>query len=335
MIYPSFWQKGNIIGLCAPSNSLKDEDQPTYNLALEKLGKKGLVFVESAHTFGGDKFVSAPAQERAQEFCNLWNNPNIDGIMALAGGEFMCEILPYLQFDKNAKPKWFQGFSDNTVLCHVLLTWLDVASIYHYNFKMFAQKRYHVSVKDSLDCLFGQKLHFESYPKYQHKRPKEQKVGAGFKPTKPVEWKNARKEQTISLNGRLVGGCIDVLLMFLGTPFDKTKQFLQKHAKDGFVWFLESCDLSVPEMKRALWQLKQNGWFEHAKGFVIGRPLFNQTVSNLTYEQAVMDILDDLQVPVIFGADIGHVAPTIPVINGAIANIVCSNGKASISYELK
>lgn len=60
MIYPSFWQKGNIIGLCAPSNSLKDEDQPTYNLALEKLGKKGLVFVESAHTFGGDKFVSAP-----------------------------------------------------------------------------------------------------------------------------------------------------------------------------------------------------------------------------------------------------------------------------------
>ena len=133
----------------------------------------------------------------------------------------------------------------------------------------------------------------------------------------------------------MIGGCIDVLLMYLGTPYDKTKEFLETYKNDGFVWFLESCDLSVPEVKRAVWQLKNNGWFKYVKGFVFGRPKLNEPVANLSYEKAVMEIIEDLNVPVIFDADFGHKPPAIPIIVGSIGTITCANNKGSMSFELK
>ena len=41
-----------------------------------------------------------------------------------------------------------------------------------------------------------------------------------------------------------------------------------------------------------------------------------------------------LDVPVIFNADIGHVAPKMTIINGSIATISSSNGKGTITQEL-
>lgn len=332
MIYPPFLAKGNRIGLCAPSNSLKVEDQPNYDIAMQKFHKMGFDMVPSARTFGGNQFVSGTEQERAQEFCGLWNNPNIDGILSLAGGEFMMQILPHLVLQGN--PKWFLGFSDNTILHHVLLTWLDTASLYGYNFKYFGQKRYHKSVTDTLQCLLGQKLRFESYEKYQDKKPASAKAGQGFRPTKKVEWHSANGQE-ITLQGRMIGGCVDVLAMFLGTPYDKTKAFVQKYEADGMIWFLESCDLTVPEIKRTLWQMKHNGWFEHVKGFVFGRPRIDETVSNLTYKDAVKEILQPLGVPIIFDADFGHKPPAMPIINGALATWKCQNGKGWVEFSLK
>lgn len=39
-----------------------------------------------------------------------------DVLISCGGGELMCEILPYVDFDriKAAKPKWYLGYSDNT-----------------------------------------------------------------------------------------------------------------------------------------------------------------------------------------------------------------------------
>lgn len=44
----------------------------------------------------------------------------------------MCEILPYIDFEKirNSEPKWFLGYSDNTNLIFLLATLCDTAAIY-------------------------------------------------------------------------------------------------------------------------------------------------------------------------------------------------------------
>ena len=51
--------------------------------------------------------------------------------------------------------------------------------------------------------------------------------------------------------------------------------------------------------------MKQMGYFKHVNGFVFGRPLMYNTWIEQPYNEAVMSILGDLDVPIIFDADIG------------------------------
>ena len=63
---------------------------------------------------------------------DLYLDEEVDLIMSVAGGEIMCEILPFIDFDKikNSKPKYFMGYSDNTNLTFTLTTICDLVSIY-------------------------------------------------------------------------------------------------------------------------------------------------------------------------------------------------------------
>ena len=82
---------------------------------------------------------------------------------------------------------------------------------------------------------------------------------------------------------------MDCLVNLIGTGYDQVGDFLKKYEKDGFIWFLESCDLTVMAMRRAIWQMKHAGWFEHVKGFLIGRPLhFGEEAMGLDHYRAVV-----------------------------------------------
>ena len=50
------------------------------------------------------------------------------------------------------------------------------------------------------------------------------------------------------------------------------------------------------------------------------------------YKDAVMSILGDLNVPVIFDADIGHKGPQFSVVMGAMAEVTSENGKGALKY---
>ena len=66
---------------------------------------------------------------------------------------------------------------------------------------------------------------------------------------------------------------MDCLVNLTGTKFDQVKSFNERYKEDGIIWYLESCDLNVFGIRRAIWQMIHAGWFEHVKGFLIGRPL--------------------------------------------------------------
>ena len=37
------------------------------------------------------------------------------------------------------------------------------------------------------------------------------------------------------------------------------------------LWYFDNCELNIAGFYRTLWQMKQAGWFNNAKGFLIGR----------------------------------------------------------------
>ena len=134
----------------------------------------------------------------------------------------------------------------------------------------------------------------------------------------------------------MIGGCMDCLVNLLGTRFDQTKAFNERYKEDGFIWFLESCDLNVFAIRRAIWQMKNAGWFQHIKGFLIGRPYCHgQEMMGLNQYQAVTELLDQYKVPVIMDLDIGHLPPMMPIICGGYANVKVTGNNITISYEEK
>ena len=140
----------------------------------------------------------------------------------------------------------------------------------------------------------------------------------------------------IELEGRLIGGCMDILQMYPGTPYDKVKDFNEKYKEDGFIWFMESCDLNLMSIRRAIWQLKQAGWFEHLKGFLIGRPLqYGEEAFGINQYRAVTDVLAEYNVPIIMDLDLGHLPPSIPMISGGTAKVSVKGNDVTIQYTFQ
>ena len=60
-----------------------------------------------------------------------------------------------------------------------------------------------------------------------------------------------KSKDKITLYGRALGGCLDVLLNLVGTRFDKTSDLL-KNTKMMVFWYLESYDLNSEALVRGL-----------------------------------------------------------------------------------
>lgn len=163
--------------------------------------------------------------------------------------------------------------------------------------------------------------------------PEKQKNNVQYKPlVQPAE----ELQEEITMQGRLLGGCMDCLVNLLGTEFDKVQEFTEKYQDDGIIWFLESCDLNVMSIRRAVWQMKHAGWFSHVKGFLIGRPaVFGQEMMGLDQYHAVTDLLAGYQVPVIMDADIGHIPPMMPLVCGSYADISVSGNALKVNMQWK
>ena len=343
MIYPKNLEKGFKVGVTATSAGLNTEvDLLRLDNGIKHFTNLGYPVIETANVRKDYKGRSSDGRTRALELMKLFTDPEVRAIFAAGGGDYLVEMLSYVDFEVLKKnPKWMQGFSDTTGITFTMTTNLDIATIYSNNFSSFGMKKWHSSMLDNIKILEGQNIKQDSFDQFQDGY-KEKVTGLEeFILEKEVEWKNLcpvkravnLTEGEITLCGRAIGGCLDVLLCLVGTRFDKTKEFIEKYKQDGILWYLESFDLGSEALTRGLWQLKEAGWFEHAIGFVFGRPAMFGTYTETTYEKAVLSTLGDLNLPIILEADIGHKPPQFTMINGAIAKINSVNKKGSIIFE--
>lgn len=251
----------------------------------------------------------------------------------------MCEILDHVDFDRirQAAPKWFMGYSDNTNLTFLLPTLCDTAAIYGPCGGTFGMEPWHAAVQDALDLLGGKKLIMRSYDLWEKEGFKtEENPLVPYNTTEPVVIKPfgisgtaENGDEEIRFRGHLLGGCVDCLVNLTGTKYDHVQEFSEKYAQDGIIWFLESCDLNVFAIRRAMWQMKHAGWFSHVKGFLIGRPLcFGQEMMGLDQYSAVWEPLKEYGVPVIMDVDLGHLPPQMPLICGSLADVTLRGTQA-------
>ena len=196
----------------------------------------------------------------------MYLNEAVDVLISCGGGELMCEILEYVDFDKISKatPQWYMGYSDNTNFTYLLTILCDTASIYGPCAGAFGMSPWYDNIQDAYDLLRGKKLNQTGYKLWEKKYLKSEE-----NPLAPINATEPRvlrlynngvlsdENDTIKFSGRFIGGCMDCLVNLLGTKYDKTVEFIEKYKNDGIVWFLESCDLNVFAIEAPLSTIKQ------------------------------------------------------------------------------
>jgi len=341
MRYPEFLADGGTIGFVAPSFGCAwDPYKTAFENALSKFENKGFKTLPGPNAYASSGCgISNTPQLCGKEFTDFYTRSDTDVLISCGGGELMCEILPFVDFDaiKEAQPKWFMGYSDNTNLTYPLATICDTASFYGPCASTFGMEPWHPSIEDAFALLRGQKTEFEGYPKFEKESLKsEENPLATINDTedKILTIFDGGKTDKATVRGRLIGGCVDCLVTLLGTRFDRTNEFIAKYKGDGILWFLESCDLNVFAVRRALWQMREAGWFEDCSGFVIGRPLAAaEELFGLDHITAFTEPLKDFGVPIILDADFGHVAPSLPIITGAVGTFEACGNDLKVKYE--
>lgn len=336
MIYPKFIKEGSKISVPAPSSGAYNElYNKRFDNAKRKFENMGYIVELSKNIYNSNKARSASKEERSKELNEMFANKEIDAIICAAGGEFLMEILDDINFEELAKnPKWVQGFSNPTMLLYSITTLYDIATIYSNNFSSFGAKEYDKSINDNLEILKGNVVALNSYDLYEEDG-KEKITGLeGYNLTKEVKWKILDKEE-IKIKGRLLGGCLEDIVLISGTKYDGIKTFNDRYKDDGIILYFDNCESSKEELIRSLWKLSQLEYFKYATGIIFGRNGIEKSWIGYSMEEMLKDsCLNELDIPIIYDADISHKGPSLPLINGAIAEVEVKNQKGKVKLEL-
>lgn len=219
------------VGIVACSNGQKEENRSRddeLSKYLESTGRK-VIFGKCIYEKNGP--FSGTGKERASELMKFFENPGIDEIYDISGGDLANQILEDLDYEVIRRSRAvFWGYSDLTTVINAIYARTGKSSVLY-------------SIENLVrEAKELQRRRFESGEKL-------------FRP-------DFRFVQGESMEGIVIGGNIRCFLKLAGTRYFPDVK--------GKVLFLESFGGEVPQMITYLSQLKQLGVFEQLSGVLLG-----------------------------------------------------------------
>lgn len=290
--FPKPLEKGDKIALISPAGSVIPAQ---LEKGIEIIKKKGYVPIlgENLYTqFSNGYSYAGTEAQRTQDLNWALNDPEISAIWASRGGygcQHLVENLNLKGFKKN--PKWYIGYSDNTVIQSFLLK-KGFSSIHGQTIKTSSFGVTKESYNLIFDVLKGKTLQYD------------------------IKAHALNKKGNIS--GELIGGNLALIYALLGTKysFDFTDKIL----------FIEDIGENFYALDRMMMSLELAGVFTKIKGLIVGgmTNMANEK-DNKEYEESfdsfaykiISDRLVKYKFPVVFGFPNGHIYDNRPLIIGA------------------
>lgn len=321
MIIPSFLKDGDVVGVTACSTGVL-EKLDKFLKSVEVFNEKNLRIKETDNVRTGGA-VSSSGEVRARELESLFVDDEVKLVAVARGGDFLSDMLNYVNFDiLKEHPKWLVGSSDPTSLMHILTTKYDIATMYTpCNMTGFDVRPLHESYNTYFEIIKGNLVKQCKYDKYE---------GEAFSDVTDAknEWININGD--VLEEGRLIGGCIEVLKDIIGTKFDYTKEFIDRYKDEGIIWYFDVFAMSAEDLYNTLIQFRNASWFNNTKAILIGKVAFPKNFSGLSYEELISKALPDIKVIYLF--DVGHVKPSFTMINGAKVRVISNDKEGSLEY---
>lgn len=290
----------------------------------------------------GSGHVSAPLAERAAELNWMLTDPTIQAVIPPWGGETAIDLVEHLDFEAIAlaEPTWLIGYSDISTLATPITLITGMATL-HGNNLMDTPYRTPRGLTNWLDIVT--KSAGDSFDQ----RPPGVYRSTGFADyarfpqiteytlDMPTTWRriDAIGPDPVEVTGRLIGGCIETMANLAGTSYGDVGTFAARYAPEGLIVYVEAALDNATSVCRKLHGMRLAGFFQGARAVLIGRTTAPWAGTFSQYD-AVCDALEPLGVPLIADVECGHVAPHLPLVNGALATVRFGTQDEGISQRL-
>lgn len=292
IIFPDSLKKGDRIAVISPAGSVEEAQLET---GLNLIRAKGYEPVVGKHLYTkfskGYSYAGTEA-ERISDMNWALNDADISAVWASRGGYGCQHLLGNLKLSEFKKrPKWYIGYSDNTVIQSYLLK-NNFASIHGQTIKTSGFGVTPEGYDLTFDILKGK------FPKYSIQNNPFNKSG--------------------TVEGELVGGNLALIYALLATKY--SFDFKDK------ILFIEDIGEKFYALDRMIMSLELAGVFRKIKGLIVGgMTLMEDEKENMNYEesfdefsyQLIAERISKYDFPVIFGFPNGHIYDNRPLIIGA------------------
>lgn len=306
IIFPKPLSKGDKIAVISPAGAVEASQ---LEQGIEMIKSKGYEPVLGEHLytkFSNGYNYAGTEQERTKDINWALNDTEISAIWASRGGygcQHLIQDLDLKNFTKN--PKWYIGYSDNTVIQSYLLK-KGFASIHGQTIKTSSFGVTEESYELIFDILTGKT------PKYSLKSHQFNKQG--------------------TIEGELVGGNLALIYALLGTKY--SFDFKDK------ILFIEDIGENFYALDRMIMSLELAGVFNKISGLIVGgmtnmgdekeNKQYEESFDEFVY-QLISERISKYDFPVIFGFPNGHIKDNRPLIIGGNIQMKVAN-KVKIEF---
>jgi len=298
LLRPAPLLRGDTIGIVAPSYAPQSGWLLRGAKAMEEAGYKVILDSEIERF---RRFQKHEDERRADNLTRIWLNPEVKAVIAGTGGYGAVRLLPYLDpevFRKN--PKSFVGYSDITAL-HLWLMRRAKLRVFH-----------GPTLDDLFPGAFDPSAH-SLMTALSTPRP-ETKLGRDI----------ARSVRPGSAVGRLTGGNLSLVQQTIGTPYEID-------TRDAILFLEETRDpMSVVDER--LLHLRAAGLLRDVRGIVFGQLSVDRSEED-EFEDFLLDLVSDLEVPILMDFPAGHEVPNLTLPLGTEVEIVANETTGWLSYR--
>ena len=298
MITPPILQKGDTIAILATARKNIDDN---LKPAIDLLHSWGLEVVIGKSIGLDDNQLAGTDEQRAADFQEQLDNPNIKAIWCVRGGYGTVRMIDLLDFTTfKQHPKWIIGFSDVTVL-HNHLNTMGFKSI-HGIMPISIPKATPEAIESLRIAMFGESLKYTIEPFAMNR------FG--------------------DASGELVGGNLSILYSLFGSKsaIDCTDKIL----------FIEDLDEYLYHIDRMMMNLKRNGCLESIKGIIVGS-MSKMKDNEIPWGKNALEIIEDVtkkyNIPVIYNFPAGHIHDNRALILGSKVTIHLDKNSSSVVFE--
>jgi muramoyltetrapeptide carboxypeptidase LdcA involved in peptidoglycan recycling len=308
-----------------------------YHIAKERLEREfGLNLVPMPHALEGSAFVARHPELRAKDLMDAFQDETISAIFCAIGGSDTVRLLPFIDFEViRRNPKIFMGYSDSTVN-HLMMYKAGLTSFYG----------------PSIMCEFGEYVGMFDYTKAAVQSTLFQDCANYLIPSSPVwsddfvPWdeKNTAIAKTLKpdahggyevlqgeclVRGHLLGGCIEVFSMVLGTELWPSLEQWR-----GAILFIETSE-EKPSPEYVKWILRNlaaQGILRSLKGILVGKPQGETYYEE--YKTAILQVVSFeeglIDLPIFYNVNFGHAMPIGILPYGIMTELDCGRKRITL-----